>query len=139
MGVRLTKPFRNPLTLFNFISALTGGVDGFLAACTVWRIYEYSAWSAGQGALRLTFSLSAPTRLVCSSSWALIASLLELAYFSTMTYDHLRKHQGPHLRIPLLHLKTLSFPILRSNQVRPRPESRFLRDSRWEQSREMGK
>lgn len=39
----LTRPLRNMLTFLNLISALAGGVTGFLAAVTVCRIFPSSS------------------------------------------------------------------------------------------------
>jgi hypothetical protein len=75
MQAALTRPFRNTLTFLNFISARTGDVAGFRAAWTVWRIWLVSCVPSYREDGWLTFSRSAATRFVCSSSGALTARL----------------------------------------------------------------
>lgn len=43
IAIALTRPLRNMLTFLNLISALAGGVTGFLAAVTVCRIFPSSS------------------------------------------------------------------------------------------------
>lgn len=84
----LTRPFRNMLTFLSFNSACSGGVDGFLADCTVCRICQ----------------VSDVPRLRIDLAHGITQSGDQVGLFIFRRIDCQRSCQAPHFGFTPLHL-----------------------------------